>query len=141
MLVNKPGFKTYSTDVNLNSGQQKDDINVTLTPITTSVDDSKTSSAPNGFRLEQNYPNPLTKLSSTTRLTYEIDKSRSVSLKIFNLVGQQVRTLFQGNVQVGRHIVKWNGTDENGRALPNGVYLYKLTAAANTLTRRLILAR
>jgi hypothetical protein len=88
---------------------------------------------PTSFSLEQNYPNPL---NPTTVIQYNLPRSTSVSLKVYNTLGQEVRTLVNGNQPAGRHTVEFDA-----RALASGVYLYKLEAGTFVATRKLLLLR
>ncbi|MBI4722581.1 MAG: T9SS type A sorting domain-containing protein [Candidatus Stahlbacteria bacterium] len=69
------------------------------------------------------YPNPFTFF---TLLKYSVPKPANVSLKIYNLAGQMVKTLVNKNQKTGNYTVKWNGTDDTGHTLGSGIYFYKL---------------
>jgi hypothetical protein len=98
-----------------------------------------TSSVPAGMSsgvfLEQNAPNPV---SSTTSIAFSLVKPADVSLDIFDVSGRLVRTLESGHREAGSHTATWNGLDEAGSRLANGVYYYRLTTpegvASKTLT-------
>lgn len=78
------------------------------------------SDLPVTFKLEQNYHNPF---NSTTTIRFELPVQSRVSLKIYNLLGQVVKVLKDGNEQPGVKSFEWNAT-----GLPSGVYFYKLGA-------------
>jgi len=88
-----------------------------------------------GLYLEQNAPNPV---SSTTSISFSLVKAADVSLDIFDVSGRLVRTLESGHREAGSHTTTWNGQDEAGSRLANGVYYYRLSTsegvAAKTLT-------
>jgi len=84
-----------------------------------------TSQAPASFGLAQNYPNPF---NPDTQIRYYLSESSEVSLKIYNLLGEEVYTLFSGNQPEGVYTVQWNGQDIYGRNLASGIYFYKLIA-------------
>jgi hypothetical protein len=112
---------------------------ITQGALVTSVTDNSTG-LPITFELEQNYPNPF---NPTTLIAYSIDHPIGVpvSLKIFNLNGQSVKTLVQGTHQAGKYQVKWDGTDDNGHRLASGIYVYRLTAGNTTKAKKLSLLR
>lgn len=96
---------------------------------------------PRGFVLEQNYPNPFTAAVGATQINYEVDAATTVSVAIFNVMGQHLRTLFNGEAQPGRHTVSWDGRSKDGSAVPNGLYVYRLHAGNQTIAKTLMLAR
>jgi hypothetical protein len=90
------------------------------------------------FYLEQNYPNPF---NPETSIKYELPKSVEVHLKIYDLMGQHVRTLVQQDQPPGRYMIPWDGRNEKGEVLASGVYLYQLRAGSFVQTRRMALVR
>ncbi|APF19660.1 Por secretion system C-terminal sorting domain-containing protein [Caldithrix abyssi DSM 13497] len=80
---------------------------------------------PRQFALLQNYPNPF---NPTTIITYELPKTSRVSLTIYNLLGQKVRTLINTHQPAGQYQVQWDGKDDFGNPLASGIYLYELKA-------------
>lgn len=88
---------------------------------------------PTEFALSQNYPNPF---NPTTQIGFSIPKLSHVSLRVYNLLGQEVAMLFDGIRQPGNYVVTFNGT-----RLASGVYLYRLIASDFAKTRRLVLVR
>ncbi len=89
---------------------------------------------PEGYALEQNYPNPF---NPSTSIAFSVKEAGVVQLSIYNLHGQEVRTLINGQMNVGFHSVSWDGKDNNGQILPSGVYLYKLRVNGFTQTRKM----
>ncbi len=82
-----------------------------------------TVARPSEFSLEQNYPNPF---NPSTNIQFHLDQAGYCELAVFNLKGQQVRTLLTGPMNAGTHSVIWDGRDDAGNLMPSGVYLYKL---------------
>jgi len=74
---------------------------------------------PQLFTLAQNYPNPF---RSETDIFFKIYEENWISLVIYNLSGQKIRTLAQGVKQSGHHEIKWDGADAFGNKVPSGVY-------------------
>ncbi|RMH88984.1 MAG: T9SS C-terminal target domain-containing protein [Calditrichaeota bacterium] len=64
-----------------------------------------------------------------------------VTLKIYDIPGREVKTLINQRLRVGRYTVQWDGTDEAGRPVTSGVYLYRLQAGEQILTRKMVLMR
>jgi hypothetical protein len=90
------------------------------------------------FDLAQSIPNPT---GSRALIRYELSKSGPAELSVYNVQGQRIATLTSGSLSAGRHEVTWQGRDDAGRAVPNGVYLYRLNAGGESLSRRLVLVR
>ncbi len=103
------------------------------------------ASVPVQFALSQNLPNPF---QGVTTIHFEAPAAATnpgsagkVELKIYNLLGQVVRTLVDGNVPAGSYNINWDGRDENGRLVAAGVYLYNLTADQTRITKKMALLR
>lgn len=82
---------------------------------------------PEEYLLGQNYPNPF---NPNTVINYQLPRSSRVVLRIHNLLGQEVRTLVEGDEPGGFKEVEWNSTDNGGNDLPSGVYFYRLDATS-----------
>lgn len=96
------------------------------------------SETPEAFELDQNYPNPF---NPTTNITYQLPESASVKLVVFDLLGREVRTLFDGELGAGSHTAVWDGWDMAGRAVASGTYLYRLSAGGRVVTRSMMLLK
>jgi flagellar hook assembly protein FlgD len=88
--------------------------------------------------LEQNYPNPF---NPTTTIRYSLDEQGMMSLDIYNIKGQLVKSLYHGNAEAGSHSVIWNGRDNSGKACASGVYFYKLRTSKTSLVRKMLLMK
>jgi hypothetical protein len=88
---------------------------------------------PAEFVLLQNYPNPF---NPTTTITYDLPMRSRVTLKIFNVLGQEVATLIDGEVEMGRHELRWDAS-----GLANGVYFYRLQAGGLVENKKMLLLR
>ncbi|MBA7595883.1 T9SS type A sorting domain-containing protein [candidate division WOR-3 bacterium] len=84
------------------------------------------------------HPNPF---KGNTRIHYALPSDANVSLKVYNLLGQEVRTLVNGNEKSGIHSVTFDAKDSNGNKLPQGIYFYRLTVGKRSLTRKLTILR
>lgn len=101
--------------------------------ITTAVKDKPVAQAPTDFRLEQNYPNPF---NPSSTIEFSLPTAAEVSLKIFNVMGQQVASPVDRRLPAGTYAVAW----EAGK-LPSGVYIYQLRAGNHVLTKKMLLTK
>ncbi len=93
---------------------------------------------PETFDLAQNFPNPF---NPATTIPYDVPSDGQVTLSIYNVLGQEVRTLVNGYCAAGRNRVEWDGTDNSGQQVSTGVYLYRLVAGETTLTKKMLLLK
>ncbi len=100
-------------------------------PITTEV--RMSNAVPSEFALMQNYPNPF---NPSTRITYQVAREGFVSIKVFNLVGQEVATLVGETKSPGTYALDWSADD-----IPSGAYFYKMQSAGFTSTRRMLILK
>jgi len=94
---------------------------------------AESDGSPYVFALEQNYPNPF---NPSTQIPFSVQGSGLVSLKVYDVLGREVRTLVNQNLQPGRYEVTFDAAE-----LAGGVYLYRLQAGGLIQTRRLLLLR
>ena len=71
-----------------------------------------------------NYPNPF---NPETQISFQISKRSYVTMNVFNLKGQLVKSLVNENLKSGSHTITWNGNDDNGRAVASGIYFFRLS--------------
>jgi hypothetical protein len=95
-------------------------------------------SHPNDYALFQNYPNPF---NPWTSITLALPRKSSVLLAIYNMEGQQVRTLLDRELDAGMHTFFWDGSDNNGRRLSSGAYFCRMRSGVNVLSRKMLLLR
>ncbi|NIR51514.1 T9SS type A sorting domain-containing protein [candidate division KSB1 bacterium] len=101
-----------------------------------SVDGLATVAVLEGFSLHQNYPNPF---NPTTTVTYTLPQASHVVLRVFNLLGEVVRTLVEARKPAGTHFVSWDGRDGRGQHVASGVYLYKIEAEGFVRVKKMVL--
>ena len=94
------------------------------------------SALPERFTLGQNYPNPF---NPSTIIPYQLATSAPVRLEVFNLLGQHIATLVDGERSAGFHTATWHATDAAGRAVGAGVYVYRMTVGVESQTGRMVL--
>ena len=93
---------------------------------------------PKEFNLGQNYPNPF---NSTTNIEFALPKRCEVNISVFNILGQKVNTIANGEFEAGRYVADWDGTAENGVPVASGMYFYKIEADEFTTTKKLMLLK
>jgi hypothetical protein len=93
---------------------------------------------PNSFSLAQNYPNPF---NAGTNITYSLDHSGPVTLTVCNLLGQNVRTIFDGHRESGIHTEAWDGRDDHGNPVPSGIYFSRLVQNEHRQVRKMVLLK
>jgi hypothetical protein len=85
------------------------------------------------YSLSQNYPNPF---NPTTTIAFDLSESRVVELKLFNMVGQEIRTLLNQHLPAGHHSVTLSAHD-----LPSGIYVYQIIAGDFMASKKLVLMK
>jgi flagellar hook assembly protein FlgD len=93
---------------------------------------------PSAFSLGEAEPNPFT---STTEISYSLPVDGPVTVKVLNVLGNEVNVLVNTSLTAGVHSTVWDGTAADGSSVLPGVYLYKLEAGDYTATRSLILVK
>ena len=96
------------------------------------------SSTPRFYSLDQNYPNPF---NPATTIYFDVAQAGEVQLRIFNSLGQIVRTQENESYEPGRYQVQWDGLDDFGQSLSSGLYLYRLDTHNFSKTRRMTLLK
>ncbi len=103
-----------------------------------STDVNDVAEIPSNYRLLNNYPNPF---NPSTVIAFEIPQSENVSLKVFNINGQLIRTLTNENYSAGKHEKTWNGKNEFGKEVSSGIYIYRLIAGKFNRSARMVLMK
>ena len=91
------------------------------------------SETPKEFSLEQNYPNPF---NPTTVIRYSLPVNGLVTLKVFDVLGEEIATLVNQNLSVGKFSIEWNADN-----VPSGIYFYKLSAGKSSKTKKMLLGK
>jgi len=109
------------------------------TEVITNVEDDECGEIlPYQFELSQNYPNPF---NPVTTIEYSIPSRTDVTIEIFNMIGQKVRTLVNEAKSTGSYRIDWIGTDDAGRLVSTGVYLYRFQAGDVVQTKKMMLLK
>ena len=98
----------------------------------------KTEDTPLVFSLSQNAPNPF---NPETIISYSLPQSEQVKLVIYNVLGQQIRTLVNAFKPAGRYRVVWNSKDDFGHSVSSGIYFYQITAGEFLDTRKMLILK
>jgi hypothetical protein len=108
-------------------------------------DESQVSEKPLEFNLSQNYPNPF---NPTTSIRYTVDSPQSTvhgsirtTLKIYDVLGEEIKTLVDEKEFPGDYTVPWDGRNEKGEPLASGVYLYELRVGNHTSSKKMVLLK
>ena len=101
----------------------------------TAVDDILFSN-PADFRLFQNYPNPF---NPSTVIAFELPRPADIRIEIYNVLGQRIRTLFDGFHSERKGRIVWDATDNSGQGVPAGVYIYTLNAQGINNHKKMLL--
>ncbi|MCL2062889.1 MAG: T9SS type A sorting domain-containing protein, partial [Candidatus Cloacimonetes bacterium] len=95
-------------------------------------------SIPEKTALLANFPNPFNPI---TTISFDLAVDSIVSIDIFNIRGQRVKTVTNEHFGAGSHNVEWNGTDENGRSVGSGIYFYRMVSGDFTDVKRMVLLK
>ena len=93
---------------------------------------------PASMRLDQNYPNPF---NPATMITFLLSEGGNVELTVYNILGQEIRSLVQGYLEAGTHTTQWDGLSGTGEEMAAGIYLYRLKTGTEVQTRKMTLLK
>jgi hypothetical protein len=100
--------------------------------------DNKKNEVPKEFAVSQNYPNPF---NPSTVINYALPKTSLVSIKIYDVLGQEVKTLMNFERQAGNYSAQWNGDNNLGQHVSTGIYIYRVTAGQYVKSMKMILLK
>ena len=96
------------------------------------------SSIPEEFSLGQNYPNPFNPI---TQMEYSLPHSSKVVISIYNVLGQEIKTLVNKEQDYGYHSVSWDGTDRLGKSVASGVYFTQMRSDGFSQSKKMLLLK
>ncbi|MGE5180138.1 MAG: FlgD immunoglobulin-like domain containing protein [Bacteroidota bacterium] len=99
---------------------------------------TSSSLAGSAVKLEQNSPNPF---NPVTKINFAVSKDSDVALRVYNVQGRLVKTLFSGRLAQGMHEVTWDGKDTSGRQAASGVYYAKVSSGGNADVIKMVMAK
>ncbi|MFC1724285.1 LamG-like jellyroll fold domain-containing protein [candidate division KSB1 bacterium] len=102
------------------------------------VDEEPKVEIPKKFALKQNYPNPF---NPETTIKYELPKTSDVSLKIYNILGQEVKTLINQRKPAGYHTIIWDGRNKNGIKVSSGIYICRIKAGHFVSVKKMVMIK
>ncbi len=103
-----------------------------------SVNNNGSESIPDNFILEQSYPNPF---NPSTQIQYSISSPVHITLSVYSVLGQHVKTLVNQKMNTGFHQVEWDGTNDKGLIVPTGVYFYKMSSTFGVESKKMLFIR
>jgi hypothetical protein len=90
---------------------------------------------PLDYILFQNYPNPF---NPSTSVKFQVPKTSDVTIKVYDMLGQEVRTLFTGEVLRGNYTVEWDGLNDAGQQMSSGSYIYRMIAGEFMQAKKMV---
>ncbi|MEE9169702.1 MAG: T9SS type A sorting domain-containing protein [bacterium] len=89
--------------------------------------------------MHQNYPNPFVANKISTTLTFDLPIQDNVKVVVYNLLGEQVRTLISGSREAGAYKITWDGRDDRNMIVAAGIYIYQLKTSQTTCTKKMLI--
>jgi len=124
------------------AGRTQDNIcyfdNISFSPSNSVGIDNKSETLPQGFALEQNFPNPF---NPFTTLRYDLPEDALVNITIYDMMGRVVKTLINDQQTAGYRSIKWNATNNAGSPVSAGIYLYIIQAGDFRQTKKMVLLK
>jgi hypothetical protein len=112
---------------------------IMICPKSTAVgEEEEAALVPENFELHQNFPNPF---NAETVIKFNLRKPADVTLAIYNVLGQKVKTFLKGRIDAGPQSIRWDGTDEKGNPLSSGIYFCQLKVGKAKQTKCLVLLK
>ena len=124
------------------AGRTQDNIcyfdNISFSPSNSVGIDNRNETFPQGFALEQNFPNPFNPI---TTLRYDLPENSYVNVIIYDMLGREVKTLVNQTQDAGYKSVIWDATNDYGKPVSAGVYLYQIQAGEFVQTKKMVLLK
>ncbi|MGH7597980.1 MAG: carboxypeptidase regulatory-like domain-containing protein [bacterium] len=130
------GVSEGAATVTVGDGRNSSNVDL-IVPGTTAVEEQAVE-VPVTYDLAQNFPNPF---NPETGIKYQVPVRTNVSLRVYNALGQEVRTLVNTVQGAGVYSAVWDGKDNNGRQLTTGIYLVRLEAGDFVMTRKMAMVK
>ena len=136
-LANLPGTSMNPELLNVVCGYPDEDNQVTVSTSALASGDELT--LPEKFALHQNYPNPF---NPSTQISFDVPvSSEYIMLNIYNVLGQNIKTLANEVMNPGTYTLDWNATDQMGSPVASGIYFYELRSETFTARKKMLLIR
>ena len=128
-------FAVTAFDSSMNESILSDEISTVIDGQFENFDPSQTTKE---YRLNQNHPNPFNPI---TRIRFQLPEANHVILKIYDLLGTEIRTLVDGPYEAGHHIIDWDSSDDPDKPVSSGIYLYRMQTGSFSQVRKMTLLR
>ncbi|MDP2301562.1 MAG: choice-of-anchor D domain-containing protein [Ignavibacteria bacterium] len=135
LLANLPFNLSEPKDIEINKIIIADENNNALQKVEVEIKYDEVQVVPSNYSLSQNFPNPF---NPNTSIQFSIPKDGFVTVKVYNLLGQVVADLHSGNAQAGTYNLNWDGKDNSGNFVSSGNYIYRITAADFTQSKKML---
>ncbi len=136
-LANLPGTSMDPELLNVVCGYPDESNPVVVSTEALAIDDNST--IPEQYALHQNYPNPF---NPSTQISFDVPQGGDfIVLSVYNILGQNVKTIASGVLNPGRYSMDWNATDEVGNPVASGIYFYELRSPSFTSRKKMLLIR
>ncbi len=131
-----PVGSSVTTEYSLNNSPYKTGPSITFS--LTGINSKNDNVIPDKFSVSQNYPNPF---NPSTTIVYAIPQASRVTVSIYNMLGQKVKTLINSEKSAGTYSVQWNGDNDSGQKVTSGTYIYRVQAGEKVQTMKMILMK
>jgi hypothetical protein len=138
LYLNMPFSISNPRDIKIDYIVLADEENNAINKISIQVIYGNAPQLPTEYSLSQNYPNPF---NPTTAIEFSIPKTSDVVISIYDMLGQEVRTLYTGEVQRGTYSVQWDGLNSSGSKMSSGSYIYRMVAGDFVQSKKMILMK
>ena len=129
--------ETYSISFYASDGCSEVEL-IVVADLITGVAPDNGAELPDQFYLTQNFPNPF---NPVTQIEFGIPEKSHVTLAVYNVLGQRIRTLVDETLPANNYTAEWDGNSENGVRVASGIYFYKLETSLYTETKKMILLK
>ncbi|MCA9731049.1 T9SS type A sorting domain-containing protein [candidate division KSB1 bacterium] len=125
-------YRVAAFDFSENQGEMTAELTASITGVAAEV------ALPTEFALMNNYPNPF---NPETTIEYQLPEQGHVLLRVYSMLGTEVRTLVQGSKAAGSYSVVWDGRDNNGSVVPSGMYMYRIESGSFNAVKKMVMMK
>lgn len=138
LYLDMPFAITNPRDIKIDNVILADENNEQINKMSVEVVYNDAPQLPTKYSLSQNYPNPF---NPTTEVQFTVPEKSNVDIIVYNMLGQKVRTLYEGQAQQGTYRVSWDGRNEAGQKMSSGSYIYRMIAGDFVQSKKMILLK
>jgi hypothetical protein len=109
-----------------------------LSDLITNVKGNMEGLLPTTFDISQNYPNPF---NPTTTIRYQVPKIEKVTIEVYSILGERVKTLVNELIEPGYYEIKWNSNNDHNNQVASGVYIYRMIAGGFVKSKKMIILK